>query len=380
MAAGAGRVRERASLRQISTGLLASFHAHRWLIAVVVVYAAAGVVTAVAFGIPAMRSPLVYIRLFDGNAALLGKTGLGVASIMAAAYVAYVALVRRPDRLFQHFRDRLRSLAVAERLIIAAPVLLIFPLFVSTVTIFKATILRLNFFDWDVTLANFDRTLHGGHDLWYWLQPIFGHPLLTRGLDLVYALWFVVFYAMFFGLIFSTRDPRFRMQFLWTLMLSWIVLGSIAATAFSSAGPCYFGRITGLPDPYGPLMHYLHRVAREHPLIALRAQAFLWAGYTKRAIVPFDGISAMPSMHVSMATLFALVGWRVSRRLGIAMTSFVLLILIGSVELAWHYAIDGYAAIVGTMAIWWAVGWMQRREPAVRAALSASSTSARMNK
>jgi hypothetical protein len=36
-------------------------------------------------------------------------------------------------------------------------------------------------------------------------------------------------------------------------------------------------------------------------------------------------------------------------------------ILVGSVHLGWHYAIDGYAAIVGTLVIWCGVGKMIRR-------------------
>ena len=70
-------------------------------------------------------------------------------------------------------------------------------------------------------------------------------------------------------------------------------------------------------------------------------------------------------MHVSMAFLFALVGWRASRILGIGFTVFMVLIMIGSVHLGWHYAIDGYAAIVGTWLIWWAVGWLLDRHGAL---------------
>ena len=64
----------------------------------------------------------------------------------------------------------------------------------------------------------------------------------------------------------------------------------------------------------------------------------------------------MPSMHLSIACLFAILGWRISKAWGISATIFLALILVGSVHLGYHYAIDGYAAIVATLAIWWLSG------------------------
>ena len=64
----------------------------------------------------------------------------------------------------------------------------------------------------------------------------------------------------------------------------------------------------------------------------------------------------MPSMHVALTTLFALVCWGTKRWIGILMSFYALIILIGSVHLAWHYAIDGYAGALGMIAIWWVVG------------------------
>ena len=72
----------------------------------------------------------------------------------------------------------------------------------------------------------------------------------------------------------------------------------------------------------------------------------------------------MPSIHVSMAFLMALLGWRIRRALGIVLTAYVVAIQIASVHLGWHYAIDGYAGIIGTYAIWRLVGWALTRRSA----------------
>ena len=43
--------------------------------------------------------------------------------------------------------------------------------------------------------------------------------------------------------------------------------------------------------------------------------------------------------------------------------AYTVIMMIGSVHLGWHYALDGYVAIVGVWVIWWSVGRVLRREP-----------------
>jgi TRAP-type C4-dicarboxylate transport system permease small subunit len=82
----------------------------------------------------------------------------------------------------------------------------------------------------------------------------------------------------------------------------------------------------------------------------------LWSLYADGTVGLGGGVSAMPSMHVSMAFLFVLLGWRVNRLLGIGALVFCTAIEVASVHLGWHYAIDGYASVALTGLIWWAVG------------------------
>jgi len=43
----------------------------------------------------------------------------------------------------------------------------------------------------------------------------------------------------------------------------------------------------------------------------------------------------------------------------------VLLTLVGSVALGWHYAIDGYIGGGAAILVWWAAGGLARREMSV---------------
>jgi membrane-associated phospholipid phosphatase len=63
----------------------------------------------------------------------------------------------------------------------------------------------------------------------------------------------------------------------------------------------------------------------------------------------------MPSLHVTIATLMALLAWRYNRTAGIAFTVFTVIILIGSVMLGWHYSADGLAGIALAF-VFWGVG------------------------
>jgi hypothetical protein len=207
----------------------------------------------------------------------------------------------------------------------------------------------------DLRLARLDATLHFGHAPWRLLQPVLGHAPVTLSLDLLYALWLPLNFAVVLWRA-TAAAPRERSRFLVSYALVWIVLGTLAATWLSSAGPCYFGRVEHGPDPYAPLMAYLERIHADTGLIALKIQENLWTYYLGSEVLPLNGISAMPSMHVAGAVLFALAGWRAGRAPGLALTLFALIVLIGSVHLGWHYAVDGYVGALGALLLWWAVG------------------------
>jgi hypothetical protein len=149
-------------------------------------------------------------------------------------------------------------------------------------------------------------------------------------------------------------------------LLIYILLGTAGAIALSAAGPCYYHAVTGQSSPYAPLMQYLAALDAEQPIIALRVQQTLWENYARSLNLPFVGISAIPSVHVAVAVLFAILGWRTSRWLGWVLTWYAGVVLVGSVHLGWHYAVDGYVSIAGALAIWGLVGALLGRRQQVR--------------
>ncbi len=345
--------RSGASSVLLPPGLVALYE-HWVLVAIALGYVAAVIGVAHAIGRPEAVSLSLYSPVLI---VLLGFLLLG----FALGYLVYVGLVLRPERPLKRMAEDLNGrFDLRRRAIAAAPVLVVLPLFMSAFTSMKVMMPELSPFSWDPTFALWDRWLHGGIDPWRLLHPVFGHPAATAALNLLYHKWFLVVNGVLLWQAFTIRDPRLRQQFLIAFVLSWILLGTLAALLTPAAGPCYYGRITDLEDSFAPLMAYLAEGHAQGWNPAFAVQEQLWRLYSSGDLALGGGISAMPSMHVALAVLFVLLGFRHSRMLGWLMLVFAVSILLGSVHLGWHYAIDGYAAVPPVLLIWWLAGRMAK--------------------
>jgi hypothetical protein len=254
-------------------------------------------------------------------------------------------------------------------------VVTITPLMISFSAL-KEVIPLIRPFAWDRTFEQWDRALGLGHMPWELLQPLLGYPVVTWIISWVYTAWFMVMFGTLVWQAFFAPGGLLRTQFLLAFALSWFFVGNVLAVIFSSAGPCYFGFLY-TPDPYAAQMEYLRAVNERWPLAAIEIQDRLWSSYatTHGANI---GISAMPSMHIEIAVLMAFVAWHTRRWLGIAYTAFATVVVIGSVHLAWHYAVDGVAGIALAIMIWRLAGLIVlAQRPLLSAAAVPMGTSAR---
>ena len=83
------------------------------------------------------------------------------------------------------------------------------------------------------------------------------------------------------------------------------MLGTAAALVLSAGGPCFYGLLYPYrPDPYEPLMAYLHEADQLYRVRALDL-ARIGSGSSSSAggFIPARAISATPSMHVAIAML-----------------------------------------------------------------------------
>lgn len=341
-----------AGARRVSAAVVDSGRAHAPIAWFVFAYAACGLLISAFFGQAGEAWPLLYIGFFFSKSLVL-------LLIYVFARLLHAMVIVRPARLFAHvWNDFTANPDVHRQLAAGIPLAILVPVFLSVFASLKVLIPEVNPFGWDATFAEWDRLLHGGIDPWRILQPVIGHPFITFMFDNVYCAWFYLLQLVCIWQAFSVSRPRLRMQFFLSFLLIWVVLGNIGATLLSSAGPCFYALAVGSAGPYQPLMDYLREAAHQYPLWSPNMQQILWQNYLHPEVSITRGISAMPSIHVAMAALMALLGWRIGRALGLALTAYAVLILIASVHLGWHYAIDGYAGIVGAYVIWRAVGWV----------------------
>jgi hypothetical protein len=284
---------------------------------------------------------------------LLTVGAVGVAYATTTSITAVWA--HRPSRPLRFLLPHLVSVhRVPERVLMGLPMLLLLPLFFSAFTSVKGAIGVINPYSWDRAFMELDLTLDGGTAPGMLLQS----PILTFGLSFFYNLWFVIGIAVLVIMLFSINRLMLRSQYLVCFVLAWMILGTIGAIVFASMGPCFFDlAYPGEDNPFEPLIAYLKGVNQTYPVWALTTQDMLREYYLTDRLGFGAGISAFPSLHVGVAVLNAILGWHLSRTAGWLLTIFAVLIMIGSVHLGWHYAVDGYASVL-TIPLIWKLGGM----------------------
>lgn len=213
-------------------------------------------------------------------------------------------------------------------------------------------------FNSDPILADLDEAIHFG-PAWQYLRFLDAYTLLIR--FFYTPVWLLVMTGGTL-LICVSRPSRLRTQYLWTFFLCWILLGNVLAIAFMSVGPLYYYSLLG-DLRFSGLTSHLYSLASPDDPTSQIPQA-LWTAYVSKTPAIGSGISAFPSLHLSMATLFVLAGFQVRRWLGWIMSVYLFVIMLGSVHLGWHYAIDGYVAIVATVVCWLIIGHRSALEKA----------------
>lgn len=342
-------IRKHSRIRSIQHHL----YVHRYFASITVGFAlVVWIVSAVSRQIPTAT-----VQLYDFHA----RIAFGMAAaILLGRRVVDLAFVEKETRPLRRLAvDLKRWLDAGDQVASLVIVMFLIPWFHSALTCFKTAIPLLKPFCWDARLAAVDRWLHFGYLPSDLSREWLGNVWVTFAINVLYNVWLPLMFGFIFWQAFQVRRRVVRMQFLLTYAFAWIAIGSGCATLFSSGGPCFFGQLAGTPNPYAEHFAWLHGVDQQlqgygsyFGVWALDMQQVLWECYTGERLGLGSGISAMPSMHLAIATLMAATAWQYGGWMRWVFVAYLVAIQIGSVHLGWHYAIDGYVSVLLTCCLW----------------------------
>ncbi|HEX3423883.1 MAG TPA: phosphatase PAP2 family protein [Sphingomicrobium sp.] len=189
----------------------------------------------------------------------------------------------------------------------------------------------------DPFLADFDHGIFHAepwriaHDLFGWADPL---------VDRAYITWAPIkFGTLIVVLAMPESAVKARALVAYFAMMAMATMGQYL---LSSGGPVFYAQL-GFGDRFAslPIEQWVESTTQ-----------YLWRNYERAGGDIGGGISAMPSLHVAVALWVALVTRSYWPRLAVAGFFYFALIVVGSVLLGWHYAVDGIVGVAITLVAW----------------------------
>jgi hypothetical protein len=321
----------------VLTGVLSRLHSDAWFYITVLGYTAVALMFLIVVGDTGGASHAVYILpAIKGFLVLMPLVALG--------FDASRVVVRFDDRRRLAFRrvfspERLASLAAG--IILMAGVTVFQGTFTTVKTSFPAF---LGGFSHDRIQADIDAWLHFGTDPWRFLYAVGGNAVVRTIVEFNYNVaWFALCFGALFFVATSPRADGVRTRYLVMFLFVWIACGTLLAGLFLSAGPAYYGHVTGDYARFAEQLAFLGESQWRNSAAAY--QSYLWNLHQSDLPGIGGGISAFPSVHVALVAMNAFFVIERSRLLGLIAFGYVAVVLASSVYLGWHYAIDGYASL-----------------------------------
>ena len=309
-----------------------------WFYYAAIAYTIVALVYLALVGTPGATSHALYIwPAIKGFAVLMPLVALG--------FDAVLVIARFDSKRMLAFRRTFSSerlAALAAGILLMAGVTLVQGSFTS---IKNALPLIYGGFPHDRLQADIDAMLHFGVDPWRLYYAVAGSPLVRSVIEFNYnVVWFILNFGALFYVATSPRADGVRTRYLAMFLFVWIVCGNLLAGLFLSAGPAYYGDVTGDYTRFGAQLAFLAESHWQHSAAAY--QEYLWSLYASNGAGFGGGISAFPSVHVGLVAMNAFFLAERSRIWGSIGFAYVVLVAISSVYLAWHYAIDGYVSLL----------------------------------
>ena len=219
-------------------------------------------------------------------------------------------------------------------------------------TTFKHAIPLINPFSWDPLLFKVDKLLLLNNHPAQLIQTLLPLHNLKYISDMCYASWAIVSVAI---LLWQNISPqrKLRTQFLLSWLLSWIILGSICALLFSSVGPCFYDAFyASTPKDILLANKQLQQNPTEYFYLTDAAKSMLVQVAQSESFITGFGISAFPSLHVSISALNAIIIGKYNKYIGYIGWIYVFITSLCCVYLGFHYLVDCIAGVIGTCSIW----------------------------